>query len=124
MDAPYTDAELIQAGIPILQPENSEAFVAQRLNLDTLGAIHFDKGCYVGQEIIARLHYRGQSKYHTYRVKIKSQERLPPQSPLLNEQGIVCGHIVNSIPLDNETQFALAVLADELTQSTTFTMEE
>ena len=40
----------------------SEIFVAQMLNLDLLGAIAFDKGCYTGQEVIARAHYRGKVK--------------------------------------------------------------
>jgi len=40
----------------------SEEFVAQMLNLDALGAIAFDKGCYTGQEVIARAHYRGRVK--------------------------------------------------------------
>jgi folate-binding protein YgfZ len=40
----------------------SEAFVAQMLNLDLTGGIALDKGCYTGQEIIARAHYRGQVK--------------------------------------------------------------
>ena len=40
----------------------SEEFVAQMLNLDALDAIAFDKGCYTGQEVIARAHYRGRVK--------------------------------------------------------------
>ena len=40
----------------------SETFVAQMLNLDLLGGIAFDKGCYTGQEVIARAHYRGRVK--------------------------------------------------------------
>jgi len=62
-----TDMELwerlaIAAGEPEVYAATSEAFVAQMLNLDALGAIDFDKGCYTGQEIIARAHYRGRVK--------------------------------------------------------------
>jgi folate-binding protein YgfZ len=59
--------EQIRAGIPQVYPETYEAFVAQMLNLDTLGAISFEKGCYTGQEIIARAHYRGAVKRRMFR---------------------------------------------------------
>jgi folate-binding protein YgfZ len=49
-------------GLPQVYAATSEAFVAQMLNLDLLGAIDFDKGCYTGQEVIARAHYRGRVK--------------------------------------------------------------
>jgi len=52
----------ISAGLPQVYTATSEAFVAQMLNLDLLGAIAFDKGCYTGQEVIARAHYRGRVK--------------------------------------------------------------
>jgi tRNA-modifying protein YgfZ len=52
----------IAAGLPQIYTATSEAFVAQMLNLDLLGAISFDKGCYTGQEVIARAHYRGRVK--------------------------------------------------------------
>jgi folate-binding protein YgfZ len=52
----------VAAGLPQVYPATSEIFVAQMLNLDLLGGIAFDKGCYTGQEIIARAHYRGRVK--------------------------------------------------------------
>jgi len=52
----------VVAGIPQIYAVTSESFVAQMLNLDLLGAIAFDKGCYTGQEVIARAHYRGRVK--------------------------------------------------------------
>ncbi len=52
----------IAAGLPQVYLPTSETFVAQMLNLDLLGAIAFDKGCYTGQEVIARAHYRGRVK--------------------------------------------------------------
>lgn len=54
----------IEAGVPTVYPETQDRFVAQMCNLDTLGGISFDKGCYTGQEIIARVHYRGAVKRH------------------------------------------------------------
>jgi folate-binding protein YgfZ len=56
------DLAAIRAGRPQVYRATSENFVAQMLNLDLLGAIAFDKGCYTGQEVIARAHYRGKVK--------------------------------------------------------------
>lgn len=56
------DAANIRRGIPWLGGETSERFLPQELNLEALGALSYDKGCYPGQEIIARLRYRGEIK--------------------------------------------------------------
>lgn len=52
----------ILAGYPALHPETREQHVAQMMNLDTLEGVSFTKGCYPGQEIVARLHYLGNLK--------------------------------------------------------------
>jgi hypothetical protein len=52
----------IADGIPQVYAATSEEFVAQMLNLDALGGVSFQKGCYTGQEVIARAHYRGRVK--------------------------------------------------------------
>ena len=56
----------------------SEQFVAQMLNLDVLGAIAFDKGCYTGQEVIARAHYRGRVKRRLQRFVTGGPAALRP----------------------------------------------
>lgn len=58
----------IQAGIPTVLAATREAFVPQMANLDLLGGISFEKGCYPGQEIVARMHYRGRLKQRLYRA--------------------------------------------------------
>lgn len=52
----------ILAGIPWIGDKTKEHFIAQSINLDAIGAINFKKGCYPGQEVIARSHYLGQLK--------------------------------------------------------------
>ena len=52
----------ILSGVPWLTTETSEQFIPQMLNLDQLGGISFSKGCYTGQEIVARTHYLGKAK--------------------------------------------------------------
>lgn len=68
----------ILAGEPAVHPETSGHFVAQMLGLEELGAVHFNKGCYLGQEVIARAHYRGAVKRHLHRARCRSTEPLRP----------------------------------------------
>jgi folate-binding protein YgfZ len=68
----------IAAGIPQVYAATSETFVAQMLNLDLLGAIAFDKGCYTGQEVIARAHYRGRVKRRMQRWRHAGPQPLKP----------------------------------------------
>jgi folate-binding protein YgfZ len=68
----------IDAGIPQVFAATSEEFVAQMLNLDVLGAIAFDKGCYTGQEVIARAHYRGRVKRRMQRFATSTAVELAP----------------------------------------------
>jgi folate-binding protein YgfZ len=78
-DAPRKSAlQQVRDGIPQVYAATSEAFVAQMLNLDLLGAIAFDKGCYTGQEVIARAHYRGRVKRRMQRWLNASGTRLKP----------------------------------------------
>lgn len=62
----------VAAGFPQVYAATSEEFVAQMLNLDVLGAIAFDKGCYTGQEVIARAHYRGRVKRRMQRFMTRA----------------------------------------------------
>jgi folate-binding protein YgfZ len=66
----------IAAGLPQVYAATSEAFVAQMLNLDLIDAIAFDKGCYTGQEVIARAHYRGKVKRRMQRFQTREAARL------------------------------------------------
>ncbi len=68
----------VAGGMPQIYAATSEAFVAQMLNLDLLGAIAFDKGCYTGQEVIARAHYRGRVKRRMQRWRHASTTPLAP----------------------------------------------
>ena len=60
----------IRAGLPQIYASTREAFVAQMLNLDLLDAISFSKGCYTGQEIIARTQHLGRIKRRLYRLQL------------------------------------------------------
>jgi len=66
------------AGLPQVYEATSEEFVAQMLNLDVVGAIALDKGCYTGQEVIARAHYRGRVKRRMQRFRSRGPLDLRP----------------------------------------------
>lgn len=57
----------IEAGVPMIESATSDQFLPQMLDLDRLGGLSFDKGCYPGQEVIARLRYRGAVKQRLHR---------------------------------------------------------
>ena len=61
----------IDAGLPWLAPSLAGEFLPQSLDLERLGAISFDKGCYPGQETAARVHFRGGNKRHLHRLEIE-----------------------------------------------------
>jgi folate-binding protein YgfZ len=80
-DAPAREAwerADVADGLPQVYAATRETFVAQMLNLDLLGAIAFDKGCYTGQEVIARAHYRGRVKRRLQRWRNESGTPLAP----------------------------------------------
>jgi hypothetical protein len=60
----------IMAGMPRVLPETSEAFVPQMANLEVIGGVNFKKGCYPGQEIVARMQYLGNLKQRMYRAHV------------------------------------------------------
>lgn len=74
--AAWERAEL-EAGLPEVYPETSGEFVAQMLNLDRIGAVSFTKGCYPGQEIVARAHHLGRVKRRAQVVDLPG----PPPAP-------------------------------------------
>jgi len=77
----------VAAGMPQVYGATSESFVAQMLNLDLLGAIAFDKGCYTGQEVIARAHYRGRVKRRMQRWRHTGATGLKPGDAARSRDG-------------------------------------
>jgi folate-binding protein YgfZ len=72
----------VAAGLPQGFAASSEAFVPQMLNLDLLDAISFAKGCYTGQEIVARTQHLGRIKRRTARFRLPAGPQLPPLAGL------------------------------------------
>ncbi len=102
----------IRVGIPMITPATQEAFVPQMANLDLIGGVSFTKGCYPGQEIVARTHYRGTLKQRMYRASVPEGENPQPGDKLYAPQtGIQsCGMIVNAALAPNGLVDVLAVM--------------
>jgi tRNA-modifying protein YgfZ len=98
----------ITEGLPQIYAATSESFVAQMLNLDLLGAISFEKGCYTGQEVVARAHYRGRVKRRLQRWHNASGTQLEPGDAARAPDGRPLT-VISVAPGANEGQELLAV---------------
>jgi len=102
VNAAYWELLEIQAGIPEVYPATQEEFVPQMLNLDLLNGINFKKGCYTGQEIVARTHYLGTVKRRSHLAHIENSATPPsPGDNVLNSNGDIVGKIARCAPSCN-----------------------
>ena len=105
----------IRAGIPYITPATQDQFVPQMANLDLINGVSFTKGCYPGQEIVARMHYLGKLKQRMYLAAVPDDELPQPgdklYSPDTGEQAT--GMIVNAVRGPDGRPTALAVLHSE-----------
>lgn len=101
----------IADGLPQVFPDSAEAFVPQMLNLDLTGAISFAKGCYTGQEIVARTQNLGRIKRRTARLRLPEGAVPPPLSPLVLA-GSKVAEVVMGAPVDGGVE-VLAVTSLE-----------
>ena len=101
----------ILAGFDWIDFKNKEKFLPQMLNLDKFGAVSFSKGCYVGQEVIARLHYRGKVKksLQLFKTKLNSFE---DGYLYQNDASTKIGEILNFDNISNTT-YGLAVIESD-----------
>lgn len=100
----------IRAGIGLVSAPTAEQFIPQELNLEILGGINFKKGCYPGQEIVARTKYLGRLKSRAYRLE--SPIAADPGTAIVGTtlEGQAIGQIVDCAPTGRGTYDCLAVL--------------
>ncbi len=101
----------IAQGIPAIYPETSERFLPHDIDLPKLNAISFNKGCYTGQEIIARMQYRGKLKNRLFRAKVQTDLPLTRGNDIYLENK-TCGSIVDFVQIDYNN-YELLVIAQE-----------
>ncbi|ANJ57785.1 aminomethyltransferase [Pseudomonas silesiensis] len=85
----------VRAGIGQVMPGTRELFIPQMLNLQAVGGVSFKKGCYTGQEIVARMQYLGKLKRRLYRLSLDAGELPQPGTPLFSPtHGSAIGEVV------------------------------
>jgi len=102
----------IRAGIPVILPQTQEAFVPQMANLDLTGAVNFKKGCYPGQEIVARMQYLGKNKRRMYLAHVDGDTAPQPGAELfsMEMEGQSCGLVANAAAAPGGGYDVLAVV--------------
>ena len=86
----------ITAGIAKIVPETQEKFTPQQLNLDITHAVNFQKGCYPGQEVVARLHYLGKASRRLFSAEAQTSVLPEAGSEVMTAEGQMAGHIVSA----------------------------
>lgn len=104
----YFDYRMILNGMAEVQGPSREMFIPQEFNYQLVDAVSFKKGCYTGQEIVARMQYRGKLKKHLYRLSFSSDEAPHIGDKLVDEAGKTQAELVACVYTNNSYQ-ALAV---------------
>ncbi len=86
----------IEAGLPMVFAESKEAFTPQQVNLDLAGGVSFKKGCYPGQEVVARLHYLGKPSRRLFLGRLEGNSLPAINSVVTNAEGDTLGHVVQA----------------------------
>lgn len=113
----------IQVGLPFIDSNTSEEFVPQMVNMDLINGVSFTKGCYTGQEIVARMHYLGKLKKRCHKVFIDSKDKPAAGDKLFAENaraGQNTGMIIQAEKNPQAGYDALAVIQIADTESKLF----
>ncbi len=102
----------LSAGIPIITEATSGEHLAQFLNLDRFGAISFTKGCYTGQEVISKMHYRGKAQKRTYKFYVDAVAHYAPGQviQLEDDEGHGAQGVVINAQQDSEDTAVMLLL--------------
>lgn len=107
----------VRAGIGQVMPGTRELFIPQMLNLQAVGGVSFKKGCYTGQEIVARMQYLGKLKRRLYRLQLAAGELPEPGVALFSPtHGSSIGEVVLAARAGQNIEL-LAVLQAEAAES-------
>jgi folate-binding protein YgfZ len=103
----------IEAGIPAITSATQDQYVPQMVNLDLIGAVSYTKGCYPGQEIVARAHYLGRIKQRMYRIHTSAAAAPCPGDALYSAAfgpDQASGAVLTAAPAEGSGYDALAVI--------------
>lgn len=113
----------IQAGIPDVVPETMEQFIPTMMNLEPLGGISYQKGCYPGQEVVARMHYLGRLKRRLYRLEMAGDPPAPG-AKIVDANGAEAGSVVIAAAAADGNAELLAVLKIDAAEAGGLTVDE
>jgi len=113
-----SNLQRIRTGSADVVSTTSDMFIPQMLNLDALGYISFKKGCYTGQEIVARAHYRGAVKRRMHHLQLSLNSLPNAGDEIRNSEGKSIGNIASAAWIDPSSVEVLAVLADKSSDCT------
>lgn len=102
---------MIRLGLAEVCAATIDEFIPQMLNLHSTGAVSFTKGCYTGQEVVARMQYKGTLKRQLYRIRLDNPAVVAGSRVFRTDSEQSIGNIVNSVALDAEDSEALAVIS-------------
>jgi len=111
-DAPpgHWDWLAVRSGVPTITRATQDLFVPQTTNFDLVGGIHFRKGCYPGQEIVARMQYLGRLKERVFAFHVDAAPPVPA-TPIFGEGESAVGTVVNAAPAPEGGSDLLAVVS-------------
>lgn len=107
LDPLLADLADIRAGLPWILPATEDTFVPQMVGLDRIGGVSFTKGCYPGQEIVARTRYLGTVKRHLYHL-VLAGPGAPGDPVLAGDQQV--GTVLLAVAVPGHSVEALAVI--------------
>jgi len=100
----------ILAGLPLITKASSEAWIPQMVNYIAIGGVDFKKGCYPGQEVVARLNYLGKTKRRMYHLLIDSDQLPGINDSIATDSDAAAGKILNAVINPEGRAEALAIL--------------
>jgi len=107
--APVWDWLRLNAGIPMIVAATQEQFVPQMVNLEVIGGVSFQKGCYPGQEIVARSQYLGKLKRRMFLAHVDGEAAPGDNLYSADIEGQATGTVVNAAPAPTGGYDVLAV---------------
>lgn len=117
--APVWDGLRLNAGIPMITAATQDEFVPQMVNLEIIGGVSFQKGCYTGQEIVARSQYLGKIKRRMFLAHTENEAKPGDSLYSADIEGQAVGMVVNAAPAAEGGVDLLAVMQVERAKSST-----
>lgn len=112
----------LRKGIAQILPTQSEQWIPQEFNYDLVGGVSFKKGCYKGQEIVARIHYRGQTKVRAYLLEAAANSA-EAGLQIIDASGQSAGTVLQAAFVNDHSLLVMAALKTSALESESLRLE-